>query len=323
MAFLGDIMISQQQFDELQHAIRRHTPQINAEIEPKGIILDQLFGQGFITATEKRSIEKIKSRAERATELMNLLFEKSNPNVFFALRIILKNIFEYEWIVKEINDGLYNEINDNKIAQPLNLEKIYGLKYVALEMQDNLLYDWGQLTAGLVSSPENLPEKIHTVEFRASDNGSLPIHVEITDYLKGSSHWSSLVGKFPVSARDKIQTVVEDLYSLGRCLHAAWKGFESFNAGFFFAHKITDILFNGGFSVTECIQDSIKTVVKGVMSQVVSKVKSEEQSEGTFSGEDKNVEVGKSEETFSGRDKDVEVGQSSEEAEVGLEWSSI
>ena len=291
----------------LQQVIRRHTPQINAEIDPKGTILDQLFGYGYISTEEKRSFEKIESKAERARNFMNLMFEKSNPEIFVALMAIFSNIAEYKWIVKEI----YTEMHPGRDERLIIFEETLGIfrnfphtfcslykDIIDSEERIIKLYyavssENGQFDAGLVSSREKLPEEIHKVEFRVSDKGSIPVHGEITDFLEKSSQWSSLVKLFP-SAHTKIQAVLEDCYSLGRCLHAAWKDFKSLNAGVYFALRTMNILSNEGVRVTKRTQDSIQTLFESVMSEVVSRVTSEKKSEGTCNDRNQDVEVGQS-----------------------------
>ena len=74
---------------------------------------------------------------------------------------------------------------------------------------------------------------------------------------------------------DVVRKQLEEVYTLCRCLGAAWSDYESSEAEFNFVQGIIQSIDDAGSPITESMQESIRALVKEVMSKAIANAKAD------------------------------------------------
>ena len=133
------------------------------------------------------------------------------------------------------------------------------------------------LRAQLVSNRKMFSKKVQTLEFWTNEN-SLPSLVSLD--LNRLEYWEPLMDELryvsrSIIIRDVVRKQLEDIYTLCRCLGAAWGDYESSEAEFSFVRDIIQSIDDAESPITESMQDTVRTLVKEVMSKAISDAKAD------------------------------------------------
>ena len=79
-------MDDEKENERIRVAVKRMSTMISSSFDPKGHILNYLFGESILTIKEKAAIEKIGSVQDRAASLLEILFVSQNPRRFIAFK---------------------------------------------------------------------------------------------------------------------------------------------------------------------------------------------------------------------------------------------